>query len=90
MENASFVNMEPIIVPGDQINHTDFVGDQSKLFLTSAAGLREDKAPVTGARSTAAWPLGDTWCHVMTSKVAVYGPDRRRISDDKGSISRRH
>ena len=36
MENASFVNMEPILVPGDQINHTDFVGDQSKLFLTSA------------------------------------------------------
>ena len=36
MENASFVNMEPILVPGDKINHTDFVGDQSKLFLTSA------------------------------------------------------
>ena len=35
MENASFVNMEPILVPGDKINHTDFVGDQSKLFLTS-------------------------------------------------------
>ena len=55
------------------------------------AGLREDKAPViTGARSTAAWPLGDIWCHVMTSKVAVFAPDRRRSSDDKGSISRRH
>ena len=39
MENASFVNMEPILVPGDKINHTDFVGDQSKLFLTSVQTL---------------------------------------------------
>ena len=39
MENASFVNMEPILVPGDQINHTDFVGDQSKLFLTSGTKI---------------------------------------------------
>ena len=38
MENASFVNMEPILVPGDKINHTDVVGDQSKLFVTSGLG----------------------------------------------------
>ena len=48
MENVSFVNMEPNLVPGDKINHTDFVGDQSKLFLTSDTwALCPDPPPPT-------------------------------------------
>ena len=45
MENASFVNMEPILVPGDKINHTDFVGDQSKLFFYLWGGGRSNAPP---------------------------------------------
>ena len=74
MENASFVNMGPILVPGDKINHTDFVGDQSKLFFTSgpeagagpAAGARPGTGPADGARDV---PDDVGWAQSICSRI---------------------
>ena len=50
MGNASFVNMKQILVPGDKINHTDFVGDQPKLFLPLGLGGPATAAAQVDAR----------------------------------------